>query len=259
MSDRNDSLSTMAPFVPVRSLALLEIPRRLQQIMANNRANLEDAGIWEFLLWVRDVDKVAHEKNVTEFVNTYQLKNTKARVDGVSVDFSTHTISQVFRLSDSGEEVDSLPALTRAEAEEIFEYKIRWGKETKWGIGPARHHWSMWFDLVNNYFLFRLDDTKMEQRYVVAAVRAWQGHKVNWAHVIQQRINEEIVVRKAQSTSILYLYSAFHITCLCEFALKPDEQIETRQSPIRNRFSPPSPTRRRLKTRCTFSGRGYWS
>ncbi len=232
----------MAPFVPVRSLALLEIPRRLQQIMWKNRANLEDAGIWEFLLWVRDVDKVAHEKNVSEFVNTYQLKNTKATVDGVSVDFSTHTISQVFRLSDSGEEVDSLPALTRAEAEEIFEYKIRWGKETKWGIGPARHHWSMWFEVVNNYFLLRLDDTKMEQRYVVAAVRAWQGHKVNWAHVIQQRINEEIVVRKAQSTSIMYLYSAFHITCLCEFALKPDEQIETRQSPTCNRFSPPSPT-----------------
>ena len=238
----------MSSIVPVQSLALAEIPRRLQQIMAKNRANLEKAGIWEFLLWVRDVEKVVQDGKVTQFVSTYQLKTMRAKVDGITVDFSTTAIAQAFSLNDEGAKLDDLPALTKAEADEIFEYKFRWGKETKWSIVPTRQHWKMWFDLVNNYFLFRPEETKMEQRYVVAAIRTWQGHEVNWALVIQQRINEEIQVRKAQSPPILYLYSAFYITCLCELPLKPVELTPPRQSPVRRRLSPPSPTSEEIET-----------
>lgn len=36
--------------VPVKALAMAEIPRQLQQEMAKNRSNLKRAGIWEFVL-----------------------------------------------------------------------------------------------------------------------------------------------------------------------------------------------------------------
>ena len=232
----------MAPTAPVQSLTLAEIPRRLQQIMAKNRVNLEKAGIWEFLLWVRDVEKVVQEGKVTQFVNTYQLKTKLAKVDGVTVDFSTQAISQAFLLPNQGAKIEALPALTKAEAEEIFEYKFRWGKETRWGIGLTRHHWKMWFDLVNNYFLFRPEEGRMEQKYVVAAIRTWEGHEVNWSLIVQHQINEEIQVRKAQSPPILYLYSAFYITCLCELPLRPVELTPPRPSPVKRPMSPPSPT-----------------
>ena len=83
----------MAPMVPVQSLALAEIPMRLQQVMAKNRINLEKAWIWEFLLWVRDVERVVHDEKVTQFVNTYQLKTKTTKVDLVTVDFSAMAIS----------------------------------------------------------------------------------------------------------------------------------------------------------------------
>ena len=120
------------------------------------------------------MERVVQDGKVIQFVNTYQLKTKSAKVDGTTLDFSTHAIGHAFLLSDRGAEAANLPELTRAEAEEIFEYKFRWGKEIKWGIGLSRHHWKMWFDFVNNYLLFKPEEAKMEQKYVVAAIRNWE-------------------------------------------------------------------------------------
>lgn len=175
----------MAATVPVQALALVNIPRRLQQVMAKNRGNLEKAGIWEFVLWVRDVEKVVHEDKVANFVHTYQLKTKTALVGAATVDFSTTKISAAFSLPNRGFSVDALPEMKKQEAEEIFEYKFRWGKDMRWGIGLARHHWKMWFDFVNNYLLFRPDEGKMDHKYVLAAIRTWEGVEVNWAFTVQ--------------------------------------------------------------------------
>lgn len=82
----------------------------------------------------------------------------------------------------------------------------------------------------------------MEQKYVVAAIRTWEGHEVNWSLIVQQRINEEIQVRKTQSPPILYLYSTFYITCLCELPLRLVELTPPRPLPVKRLMSPPSPT-----------------
>ena len=37
----------------------------------------------------------------------------------------------------------------------------------------------------------------MEQKYVVATIQTWEGHEVNWSLIVQQKINEEIQMRKA--------------------------------------------------------------
>ena len=39
---------------------------------------------------------------------------------------------------------------------------------------------------------------------------------MNWASVVLYRLNEEIQTRKAQSTLVICLFSAFYISCLCE-------------------------------------------
>lgn len=110
----------MALVVPVQMLALADIPMRLQQMMVKNRDNSEKTGIWEFLLWVRDVERVVHAGKITRFVDTYQLKTKTAKVDGVIVDFSTTTIGRAFALPDLGSMEETLPDLTKAEAEHIL-------------------------------------------------------------------------------------------------------------------------------------------
>jgi hypothetical protein len=56
----------------------------------------------------------------------------------------------------------------------------------------------------------------MEQIYVVAAIRTWKGMEVNWAKVVQHQINEEICIKKTLNPSVISLYSAFYISCLCD-------------------------------------------
>lgn len=138
----------------MKALALLDIPHKLQQLMRKNRSNLEKANIWEFLLWVRDVEKMVNEDKVTRFVHSYALKTKMAQVKGVTVDVSTRAISRVTTLSDGGVEFEGHPDLRKAEADEIFGYKFKWGKESTWDCGETRQHWKAWFELMNIYLLF---------------------------------------------------------------------------------------------------------
>jgi hypothetical protein len=58
--------------------------------------------MWEFLLWIREVNKVEEEEKVTGLVHTYQIKTKKAKVSVEIVDFSTPTIAKVFKLPREG-------------------------------------------------------------------------------------------------------------------------------------------------------------
>ena len=64
----------------------------------------------------------------------------------------------------------------------------------------------------------------MEQKYVVVAIRSWEGTKVNRAKLVQQRINEEIQKRKIIGSKPLLLHSVFYIWCLCENVSVLDER-----------------------------------
>ena len=101
----------MAPIVPIQSLALVDISSRLQQIMTKNHANLEKEGVWEYMLLVRDVERVFDGK-IIQFVSTYQLKTKTTKVDMITMDFSNSVIGQLFSLPDWGLVADNLPDIT---------------------------------------------------------------------------------------------------------------------------------------------------
>lgn len=128
---------------------------------------------------------------MTQFVLNYQLQTKMARVGLTIVDFSTHALSRHFSLSESGRKPEELDDLKK-EVEVIFEQKLKGGKDTKWNHSSARQHWKMWPKLINIYLLFRSEEMKMEQKYVVVAIRTWEGVEVNWALIVQQRLNEKI-------------------------------------------------------------------
>lgn len=96
---------------------------------------------------------------------------------------------------------------------QVFGYKFKWGKETIWdyGVKIVQDHWKAWFEFVNISLLFRPLEQKMEQKYVVVAIRSWEGTKVNRAKLVQQRINEEIQKRKIIGSKPLLLHSVFYI------------------------------------------------
>lgn len=178
----------MMSIVPIHALPLPKLHYRFQQMLVKNRTNLEKSGIWNFLLWIREVKRVVREDKVKSFVHTYQMRTTKAKVGETTVDFSTSTIADVLKLPASGLTLSTLPDLTSSEAEEVFECKAQ-SKDNKWIIEGAKSHWKSWFEMINVYLLFRQDEHKMDQKAIVAAIRTWRGYRVNWALICQQKLH----------------------------------------------------------------------
>lgn len=54
----------------------------------------------------------------------------------------------------------------------------------------------------------------MDHKSIVAAVRMWEGVKMNWSLIIQQKMHEEIQVRRTHNPNVLHLQSTFFISCL---------------------------------------------
>ena len=56
----------------------------------------------------------------------------------------------------------------------------------------------------------------MTQKMIVAAMRAWNGQKVNWTQIMQQKMLEEIAEKRVMKTKMMELYSTSYISVLCE-------------------------------------------
>lgn len=202
----------------VKPAMLFDTPLALKKAWKANQIKLERAGLYEFLCWVQVILRVAYVDHVLQFLETYSMGVETATVEGRVVNFSVPTIGRVLRIPADGVGEGQLPALTRKQHEAIFEGEFP--RETReWKIDKARHHWKLWFKFVNSYFLFKPHPETMAQKYVVAAIQAWEGKRINWSQIIQQKMHAEVMRVKVGVPRMLELYSAFYISCLCREAL----------------------------------------
>jgi hypothetical protein len=221
----------------VKPVMLPDNPLALKRAWKANQLRLETAGIFEFLCWVQLVPRVAFVDHTMQFLETYSMSTGTAKVDGLVVDFSVPAIGRHLRLPADGANEGQLPALTRKQHEAIFEGEFP--KETRlWRIDKAKSHWKLWLKFVNHYFLFRPDPETMAQKYVVAAVQAWEGRRINWSQIIHQKMHAEVMRLKVGVPRTLELYSAFYISFFCRDV--PSIRLREAAPPSTSRvFSPP--------------------
>lgn len=174
------------------------------------------------------------------------MKTKTTKVKNATVDFSTTVMSQVLHLQGNGSTLQTLLGLTQPEAEDIFEDQTKWMRDNKWYLG-ARHHWKGWLEYVNSHLFFRPEEHRMDQKLVMAAVRTWEGVKGDWSLVVQQKVIEEIQTRKTHHPTVLHLYSAFFISCLCQKASSPIQEIPTQLVPYTRTILPKSQVFLKLK------------
>ena len=94
------------------------------------------------------MEKVVNQSKVAQFVHMYQWKTkTASMLKDVPVDISTFTIFQVLNIPHNGVALEAFPKLQKSEADDIFDYKFRWGKDGKWNYEAGQLHWREWFDL----------------------------------------------------------------------------------------------------------------
>ena len=80
----------------------------------------------------------------------------------------------------------------------------------------AKHHWRPWLKFVNDYLVFRPKKDMMTQKIIVAALCTWEGKKVNWAQVVQQKWERRSKCDNRRLPRCWSFFSAFYISILCQ-------------------------------------------
>lgn len=204
-----------SPALTIRPVVLPSIPVALRTAWNNNGENLRQAKIFGYLVWIQSVTKIAYVDRVIQFVQSYSKETATAKVDGRTIDFSVQMIGRVLRLPSEGQLVEEMPGLTQIQFESWFEGPFpRTPKGCR--LDAARPEWKQWFKFVNDYLLFRPQKDTMNPRSIVAAMRTWNGEKMNWARAVQQGMYEEIESKRTEGAKTLELYSAFYLSVCCE-------------------------------------------
>ena len=204
-----------SPTLTIRPIVLPPIPASLRVSWNNNGENLRQAGIFGYLAWIQSVMRIAYVDRVTEFIQSYTKETATAQVDGRTIDFSVKMIERALKLPSEGQLVEEMPGLTQSQFESWFEGPFpRTPKGCR--LDAAKPQWKQWLKFVNDYLLFRPQRDTMNPRSIVAAMRTWNGEKMNWARAVQQGMYEEIESKRLEGTKSMELYSAFYITVCCE-------------------------------------------
>lgn len=203
----------------VKQVVLSELIMSLKRILKGNKMRLERARLVGYMCRIQNATKAAFVNHVNQFVNTYSMKTERAKVDGRIVDFSIMNLGRHLKLPILDDITEGqLPALTKKQHENIFEGD--YPKESKlWKIEKARQHWRLWLRFVNNYLIFRPHTEMLVENYVMAAIQTWEGKKINWALIVQQKIHEEILrTRVGQSQESGALFRFLHLNLLSRTA-----------------------------------------
>lgn len=225
-ADKWEEETRPLPFKPV---ILPPLTLTMKKTWKANREKLESAGIFEFLCWAQSITRVAYVDTVLQFVQTYSPATQTAQVCGRTIDFSVKAVGRHLRLPTEGLTLEDLPGLTKKQHEDMFEGDFpRTPKGCQ--LEKAKHHWRAWFKFVNNYLVFKPQKEMMTQRIVVAAMNTWNGKKVNWGSIVQQKAEEEI--RRYQKEKLVTgeLFSAFYISVVGQELPAPARIITTPSS-----------------------------
>ena len=203
------------PEVTVKPITLPAISLALKKAWKSNQANLEKAGIFNYLCWIQGAVRAAHVAKVVPFIRTYSMLTECARVEGKLIDCSVRMVGIRLKLPMDGLSLETMLGLTKPQIEEIFEGEI---PRTPKGcsLEKAKSHWKPWLRFVNDYLVFRPQKDYMTQKIVAAVVSTWEGNRVNWAQIVQHKMRAELATRLVGEPKTVELFSAFYITTLCE-------------------------------------------
>ena len=148
-------------------------------------------------------------------MKTHSMSTKTAQVNGRTIDFSVKTVGRLLRLPVDGAAWDQLPRLTKKQHENLFKGEF---PQSPKGcqLDKAKQHWRSWLKFVNDYLVFRPQKDTMAQKTIVAAMLTWEGKKINWAQIVQQKMGDKIRMRQLGKPKTLELYSAFYITIYCQ-------------------------------------------
>ena len=199
----------------IRPIVLPPIPASLRAAWNENEQKLNQAQIMNYLAWIQKVTRAAYVERVVQFVRSYSQETATAQVDGRTIDFSVTRVARELKLPQQGQLIEEMPGLTQSQYETWFNGTLpRAAKGCH--FDAVKLKWKPWLKFVNDYLLFRPVKDTMSQQQVLAAMRTWEGEKINWAYAVQQGVCAEIESKMVEGARSLEMFSAFYISVCCE-------------------------------------------
>ena len=176
-----------------------------------NRKNLEEAGIWDFLLIPLEPQDNARTR---QFLNkSVWGSKSKINMDGRIIHFTAASISKTFKLPQSKETMlTEATALTSEMLLMVFNDK-KAKTRNGFSIGKAKGIWKLWLPWVNERILLAESGVgTIPEAGLALAIMAWQRIQLSWGNILYEQMKLELM--KKHRKGVLTLYSIPYITYL---------------------------------------------
>jgi len=199
-----------------------------------NRANLQKAGIWDFIhrTWEKpDVDRVRQFVQSSEYGGTDEIE-----VNGSHVQFDPTSVAKLLQLPMGGAELTELEPLTTKDKADIFGEKGVTKKKTGWDLTMALPSMSSWLLFVNQRLFLAPKATMATDQALKMGLTTWQGVQYNWGQIVYDHMKREMATKKTRNP--LSLVGATYMSLMG----KPFHRVNLTVTPLAVKTPPTPPT-----------------
>jgi hypothetical protein len=211
--------------VQCKSVLFLQFTVQQQALVDQNEENLRQAGLWNYLHTTWD-DAIGQDRSlpaVNQFVASSAYCTAYEGVVGKTVlKFTTKELSDILTIPEGGIAFSDVVPLTLDEKKQIFGPGVKRGKEG-WNGTKAMGVMAGWIPYISQRFFLNMDEKKIDDKYVAAAFRAWNGTRINWAEILIVNIRKEINRKKTRNP--MFILSAGYLNVYCKSHLESNLDV----------------------------------
>jgi hypothetical protein len=180
--------------VQCKSVLFLQLTPQQQTAVSHNEANLRQAGLWDYLhtTWDDAVGQDSPLPAVNQFVASSDYCTAYEGMVGQTVlKFTTKDLGDMIKIPEGGISLSEVEPLTAEERNRVFGVGVKKGKEG-WNGTKALGVMAGWIPYISQRLFLNMDEKKIDDKYVAATYRAWNGVRINWAEILIVSIQKEI-------------------------------------------------------------------
>jgi hypothetical protein len=126
--------------------------------------------------------------------------------------FTTKDLSDMLKIPEGGISLLKVVPLTMEKKNQVFGVGVKKGKEG-WNETKALGIIAGWIPYISQRLFLNMDEKKINDKYVSAAYRAWNGVRISWAEILIVSIRKEISKMKTRNPMLLLSAGYLNVYC----------------------------------------------
>jgi hypothetical protein len=118
----------------------------------------------------------------------------------------------MLKIPEGGISLLKVVPLTMEKKNQVFGVGVKKGKEG-WNETKALGIIAGWIPYISQRLFLNMDEKKINDKYVSAAYRAWNGVRISWAEILIVSIRKEISKMKTRNPMLLLSAGYLNVYC----------------------------------------------